>query len=56
VPFGRRVLVFAGAAVRCFPLVPLADQTLRYVLFALGCVYVALAVLFTLNWLAARRS
>jgi hypothetical protein len=45
----RRALFFAGAAVVCFVLVPLADAGHRWVAGATGAIYVVLAVLSALD-------
>jgi hypothetical protein len=45
----RRALFFAGAALVCFALVPLADAGHRWVAVATGAVYVVMAVLSALD-------
>jgi hypothetical protein len=45
----RRALFFAGAALVCFVLVPVADAGHRWVAGVTGAVYVLLAVLSALD-------
>ena len=51
----RRAMFFAGAALACFLLVPVAESSLRWVPWTVGITYVVLSIASWLDFRSRRR-